>query len=177
MDENGDYLSKEKAIKAYKGFQRLGVSSGLGSLADVKSIKFNVSGAKTKAKAKKPILKDVWIDKSTGLMWQNEVYSNNEEKVFKKGSSNYKKVGHYKYALQHCKSLSLGNFSNWRLPTFEELKRLRNYKNKVNYARHTYISIESGKPSGVSFKSEKLYKSNIYKDKWNGYIRCVRLAR
>ncbi len=63
MDENGDYLSKEKAIKAYKGFQRLGVSSGLGSLAEVKSIKFNVSGAKTKAKKTNPSLNGKWYRK------------------------------------------------------------------------------------------------------------------
>ena len=44
----GGYLSKKDAIKAYKGFQRLGMTDGLGSLAEAVTIEFDVSEVKEK---------------------------------------------------------------------------------------------------------------------------------
>jgi len=183
MDENGFYLSKEKAIKAYKGFQRLGVSSGLGSLAEVKSIKFNVSGAKTKAKAKKSVLKDVWVDKSTRLMWQDEVYSQREidnyTKYHKKGKS-FGKTGSWYHAKEYCQNLKLAGLNDWRMPTINELDGIKdkrnNFKSKKQFRGVWSSSSNSNKKFIYSFvdydKGDKV--------KWSKeksiieFVRCVR---
>ncbi len=164
------YLTKEEAKKAYRGLKRLGYgSNAYDSLAIVKKIKYSLSDVKMEQP-----LKDVWVDKETGLMWQDEAYNQKEEKIFKKGKGNYNKVGHSEYAINYCSNLVLNNFSDWRLPTFYELKILRSKKNNIHYVKHTYISFENGKASGVSFKSNKVYSSNKYDNSYNGYIRCVR---
>ncbi len=178
MNEVGDYLSKEEAIKAYKGFERLGMGSGLGSLAEVVSINHDVS----MAKEKKKVLKDVWVDKETGLMWQDEEYSQREidnyEKYYKEGK-NVGKSGNWYHANDYCQDLTLSGFSNWRLASIDELNNIKRKRTKFqyNYFGATWASDGTGnKKYNFSFQDYKKGKKSIWLNKksviWT--IRCVR---
>jgi hypothetical protein len=56
----------------------------------------------------------VWIDKRSNVMWQDDSYA-------KELKLNWYKAGEY------CKKLSLGGFSNWRLPSYDELMKIVDY--------------------------------------------------
>jgi hypothetical protein len=58
---------------------------------------------------------DVFVDKSTDLMWQKKNSSNIEDKFTWQEAKNY------------CSNLNLGGYSNWRLPTKSEAKSLLTY--------------------------------------------------
>ncbi len=60
---------------------------------------------------------DVWLDKNTGLMWQLDIPSN---------------LMTWDEANQYANDINQRiycNFSDWRLPTIEELERVYRYKN------------------------------------------------
>lgn len=65
----------------------------------------------------------IWQDPVTGLMWQDEPYTQQEKEACS-CNGNYEKVGDWKYAKQYCKELRLGGYSDWRLPTIYELLTL-----------------------------------------------------
>lgn len=70
------------------------------------------------------LLYGVWTDSHTGLMWSR--ISIGQE--WRDGASTGNAVEmKWKDADQACKEFSLGSFSNWRLPTIEELKTLMVY--------------------------------------------------
>ncbi len=59
-------------------------------------------------------LSHVFIDKTTSLVWQDDV----------KSQATLKK---HKDAVKYCEDLNLGGYSDWRLPTLEELRTLVNF--------------------------------------------------
>ena len=317
----GGYLNKKEAIKAYKGFQRLGVSSGLGSLAMAETIKFNVTAMKRyfrkqKIESEKERLKeenavktdglkkeiekiyeldkkivtrlekryedknlyavmqklekennkeelayfmkeleaseklllkqkpfqekinritekqnkiekkledehayalleidkelkdinrfidekreevenrkllqkskaddDVWIDEESGLMWQDEVYSQREidnyVKHYKKGK-NIGKTGSWYHAKEYCQSLTLNDFSDWRLPSIDELDGVKdkrsNFKSEKQFRGVWSSSSKGNKIFIYSFIDyDKDDKVKWIKDKSIiELVRCVR---
>lgn len=62
-------------------------------------------------------------DSVTGLMWQDESYTSSEEVAYNDGK-NYNKVGNEEYAQGYCENLTLGGFSDFRLPNIYELTTL-----------------------------------------------------
>ena len=76
---------------------------------------------------KKVVNKKVWKDKGTGLIWQVDVD---------------KKEYNWYVAKSYCRDLTLGGYSNWKLPTKDELKTImtkRSYINSKSYGGETYI--------------------------------------
>ena len=57
------------------------------------------------------------IDQTTGLQWQDD-YSNNGGSV---------KKATWEDAKTYCENLTLGGYSDWRLPSIEELKSIVDY--------------------------------------------------
>jgi hypothetical protein len=53
-------------------------------------------------------------DQATGLMWQKDI-------------SEYSNYMTWEKALAYCESLSLGGYSDWRMPTVKELRSMVNY--------------------------------------------------
>lgn len=87
------------------------------------------------------LLYGVWTDSHTGLMWSR--ISIGQE--WRDGAVIGDAVGvEWDYAKQACKDFNLGSFSNWRLPTIEELKTLMVYSNSgYNCPKNTLM-----KPAG-----------------------------
>jgi len=88
------------------------------------------------------------------LMWQN----NKKTKII---------IKDWKSSKQYCKSLLLGNFSNWRLATQDELKELYNNKEKLKYIKSSYYW------SSDTVQEYKIQEWNVYAFNINfsdGYI-------
>ena len=173
------YLTKKEAKKAYLGLKRLGYGkNAYDSLAIVKKIKYNVSDVKMKQP-----LKNVWIDKDTNLMWQDEAYTKKEidnYMIYYKQGKNVGKTGSWYYAKKYCQNLTLNGFKDWRLPTINELDKIKDKrKNFVNIiSRGHWSSNNKNFKEALAFtykyydegKNPKLIKqkNSVY------YFKCVR---
>lgn len=62
-------------------------------------------------------------------------------------------------ALKHCENLNYGEFSDWRLPTFEELKSL------LNRRAYAPASTFPDMPNGDFWSSSISHKKSLYSDK------------
>ncbi len=123
-------------------------------------------------------------DSATGLMWQDEPYTQAEEIGDKK--SNNGKAGNWNYAKSYCENLTLGGFSDWRLPNIYELVTLiDNTKSSKPYvidgiqniAFGGYYWSSTGDASDSSYakNADTFYGDISYGDKfYSYYIRCVR---
>ena len=174
------YLSKEEAIKAYKGLQRLGYGNdSIHSLAMAKTIKYNVSDLKSNTK--KQTLKNIWIDKDTNLMWQDEKYTKKEMdnyvKYYKK-HKNIGKTGSWNYAKKYCQTLTLNGFTDWRLATIAELDGIKDKRNNFKNTKKKKFRCIWSSNKGYIFSFNEYDKGN--KGKWKNklntinFVRCVR---
>ena len=115
--------------------------------------------------------KDYVIDKSTGLMWQDNQAGINKT---------YSWYGAKKY----CNNLNLAGYTDWRLPTKKELRSIIDY-NRYNPAikkqfknRRSNYYWSSTSYAGSSNNAWELHfkngGDNDYNEDGNGYVRCVR---
>jgi len=169
------YLTKEEAKKAYRGLKRLGYgSNAYDSLAMVKKIKYSLSDVKMEQP-----LKDIWVDKETGLMWQDEELTKKEYNAYLKDKE-YKKAGNWFHAKEYCQNLTLNDFNDWRVPTINELDEIKDKREHFKYKK-TFRNIwsQTSKINGGLCFSFNEYdsgnkdiwavnKNNIY------FIKCVR---
>jgi len=65
----------------------------------------------------------VYIDKETGLMWQDVIYDDKSDGAYKRDKSACK-AGSLSYAKNYCESSSMGGYYDWRLPTSNEMMAL-----------------------------------------------------
>lgn len=65
-------------------------------------------------------------DTLSGLMWQDEAYTQNEMEAYRDNAHNENigKVLTWEAALEYAKNLRLGGFNDWRLPTKEEFESI-----------------------------------------------------
>ncbi|MBU0631910.1 DUF1566 domain-containing protein [bacterium] len=180
MYKDGTYLNKEDAIKAYKGFLRLGINDTWVSLAKAITIKYDISGVKEK---KLEPLKNVWIDKETGLMWQDEEYNQEEVDNYVKyyeQEKNVGKTGSWYHADEYCQKLRLDGFNDWRLPSINELSSIKDKRNNFVY-QVVFRNIWSSDTAGDEAKKFRFHyyiqgdepialnsKTRV------SYIKCVR---
>ncbi len=140
------------------------------------SIKISLELKKKMTEAGKSALKERWerkgdivIDKKKNLMWQD----NSSAKSVKRDWSGAKR---------YCQNLSLGGYSDWRLPDYYELLSI------VDYDRHhpAIVSLFKNTNSG-GYCSSSIYDGSssyfVFFDKGSAsaegkkleaYIRCVR---
>jgi hypothetical protein len=130
-----------------------------------------------------------WIDPDTGLMWQNEKYTAEDDRNYKKNIEGGK-VWNWWNAKEYCQNLQLDGYSDWRLPTRDELKTIISNTNHNGYYIKKELSKSMGKGSYfwsstpyVSFSERAWYVnfSNGYGSSnykyYKNYVRCVRDSR
>jgi hypothetical protein len=95
---------------------------------------------------KEVVATHTWIDPATGLMWQNEKYTKEEDHIYWARSSKKEggKVWNWWNAKKYCQNLYLDGYSDWRLPTINELKTILT---KTRYNGY-YIKKELSKSMG-----------------------------
>ena len=126
-------------------------------------------------------------DNVTGLMWQDEPITEAEKTAYE-NTTNNGKAGNWNYAKAYCENLTLGGFSDWRLPNIYELTTLldntkssepyvidaiENIASSYYWSSTTYASDSSG-AWGVGFK----YGNVVWLNKASSYyVRCVRAGQ
>jgi len=113
---------------------------------------------------KKLIQSNKYITKIGNKMWQDQAI--NARKKFK-----------WHAALKYCKNLSLGGYSDWRLPSLKTLEELYTHKSKLknvypsDYWSSTTHSRDSRRTRLVNFRYGRSYEDFNFRSK---YVRCVR---
>jgi len=129
-------------------------------------------------KAKEKISQQ-YITKIGNLMWQDEPYTAEEKQAYG-DDKNLGKVLTWQKAKEYCSSLALGGYSDWRLPTKDELTALYRQKSKLtNLVSSDYWSSTTYENShesawDVDFRNGYVY---YYAKDSNSYVRCVRVGQ
>ena len=126
-------------------------------------------------------------DSATGLMWQDEPYTQAEETAYKNNTNNGK-AGNWNYAKAYCENLTLGGYSDWRLPNIYELTTLLdNIKSSDPYVINGIKNIASSNywssttnasnSSGAWFVYFGLGNDAMFYKTVSHYVRCVRAGQ
>jgi hypothetical protein len=118
---------------------------------------------------------DIYVEEDVHLMWQDQKYTDKEDGAYK-GNRSYGKAGTWKHAMNYCKRLNYAGYTDWRLPTSDELLHLHRIPGEV------FIHIR-----GNDFWSSTPTVKNMYNVVYpvdayqyqrvpseSHYIRCVR---
>lgn len=117
----------------------------------------------------------VYIDREAKLIWQDAKYTDGEDGAFKRGGS-VGKSGTHAYAMNYCSRLNYSGYSDWRLPTSDELMAVHKLKGQafVNFRANTFWT---STPT-TSNRYEVVFPADAYpyprKVNNSNYIRCVR---
>jgi hypothetical protein len=138
---------------------------------------------KKRAKIAKEMKKNVYLDKAQKLMWQDNTAAAQIKKPWIT-AQNYEAKNYNDTsgdsATAYCKNLTLVGYSDWRLPTKEELKNLFNQKNSLkNVSSDWYWSSSTSQSDterawGVYFNNGDGY-SDLKST--SNYVRCVRASK
>ena len=164
---DGKFVDKAKKLAETRAVEEEEKRKAEEAKRKAEEAKRKAEEAKRKKEEAERDAKAVFIDSAAKLMWQDSKITaeKNGEKNWDDGNS-------------YCQNLSHAGYSDWRLPTINELKELYEKKGSLkNVASFTYWS--SSKYTsflGTGFKSVKFrngdtaayHKSNKY------YVRCVR---
>ncbi len=117
---------------------------------------------------------DSGCPKESKLMWQDTSYGDKSDAAYNNNDSSCK-AGTYEYAKSYCENLSFGGFSDWRLPTSDELMGASKIKNFFSDNRGadfwTSTQVKNGKHYVVFTVDGFRYARE---DSQSNYIRCVR---
>ncbi len=117
-------------------------------------------------------VKDVVIDKTRGLMWQDDEFSSDQDLSFDK-------------AIAYCEDLDFAGHDDWYLPTLSELKTIVNVDNypKTVISVFKYTASEyywSSSQNGTEYGWMILFRNgstDYYYKRDTNHLRCVRKDR
>lgn len=117
----------------------------------------------------------VYKEMDTNLMWQDEKYTDAEDGAVKNSRSSGK-GGDFRHAVNYCNNLYYAGYSDWRLPTSDELQHVHEEVGQafVNFRDGdfwTSTPAENGKYYAVYPADAFRYK---FDTKDSNYVRCVR---
>ena len=117
----------------------------------------------------------VYVDRDTKLMWQDAAYTDAEDGAYIHNRS-FGKAGTEGYAVQYCQRLNYAGYSDWRLPTADELMEIHQHAGQ--HFQHfrdrdfwTSTPAREGKYYAVFPADAYRYARNRRE---SNYIRCVR---
>lgn len=117
----------------------------------------------------------VYIQQEAGLMWQDQSYTAAEDGAYSRGHS-VSKAGKHRHAMNYCRSLNYGGYSDWRLPTADELSAVHAPEHNP-FVYHRGSDFWTSTPTTES-RYYVIYTADAmqYKRKIgeSNYIRCVR---
>lgn len=117
----------------------------------------------------------VYVDKIAKLMWQDAKYTDGEDGAYKRERS-VGKAGSHAYAMNYCSRLNYEGFSDWRLPTSDELIEVHREHGQV-FLHHRGNTFWSSTPTTEN-RYEVVFPADAYpymrKPASSNYIRCVR---
>ena len=117
----------------------------------------------------------VYTEKDAQLMWQDEAYTDAEDGAYKRHQS-VGKAGSWNHAMNYCTSLDYQGYSDWRLPTADELRHIH-HKSGQAFTYHRTGDFWTSTPS-VENKYYVVYPVDAFqykrKKSQTNYIRCVR---
>ena len=142
------------------------------SLDKLSSTKIKTSDSELRATLVRDNSKEIVIDKTAGLMWQDNI----DTKTIKKNR---------KDAKQYCRSLVFAGYTDWYLPRIKQLKSIVDNKKYNPAIREEFQNVQSyhywsSSPNisrnlinvfNIDFKNGQRYSNNI---KGKCYVRCVR---
>jgi len=120
---------------------------------------------------------EVYVDRATDLMWQDAPYTDAEDGAYAKNRS-IEKAGTWNHAVNYCRRLNYAGFTDWRLPTADELMNIHHHSGQdfVNFRDKDFWS-STPTTNGQYYV---VYPADAYKYKRNrnqsNFIRCVRCA-
>ena len=139
-----------------------------------------VSASATVAPIKAPACNvgKVYVDRNTDLMWQDAPYTDAEDGAYVRNRS-FGKAGTEGYAVRYCQRLTYAGYSDWRLPTSDELQAVHHYPGETfMYSRDRDFWTSTPAMDGRYYA---VYPADAYRYKRNrnqsNYIRCVRCTK
>ncbi len=117
----------------------------------------------------------VYVENDAKLMWQDQAYTDAEDGAYKREHS-VSKAGKFRHAMNYCRVLNYAGYSDWRLPTSDELTHIHDKQfNPFSYFRGS--DFWSSTPSTAN-RYYVVYTADahpyIRKPNESNYIRCVR---
>ena len=116
-----------------------------------------------------------YIEQDVNLMWQDQQYTDAEDGAVAR-SHNAGKAGTWKHAVNYCRSLYYAGYSDWRLPTSDELQHVHRIEGQV-FTHFRDKDFWTSTPT-TEGKYYVVYPADayIYKRKRSetNYVRCVR---
>jgi len=117
----------------------------------------------------------IYIEKDALLMWQDQAYVDAEDGAYKRNHS-VGKAGTWNHAMNYCRTLNYAGYSDWRLPTSDELVHVHRHEGQ-SFSYYRDNDFWSSTPTTdvryyVVFPADA-YQYKRYKKESN-YVRCVR---
>jgi len=118
-----------------------------------------------------------FLDEKTGLIWQDAHFTPQEDGAFKNNRS-IGKAGTQRHAASYCRNLNYAGYSDWRLPTKDELMEVHRIFGQV-FKNSRDNDFWTATPA-MGKKYYVVYPVDAYpyerNSKQSNYIRCVRCA-
>jgi hypothetical protein len=119
-------------------------------------------------------VEDVYKQYKEKLMWQDEIYKDHEEGAYKNRRSSGK-AGSWNHAMDYCDNLNYAGYTDWRLPTVNELEGLHAYVRELKHSIAADFWTSTPDKVGIYWA---VYTADGYsykhKKRDSHYIRCVR---
>ena len=120
----------------------------------------------------------VYVDSDSKLMWQDAPYTDAEDGAYAREQS-IGKAGNWGHAVNYCRSLNYAGYTDWRLPTADELQEIHYHEGQhFTYFRDKDFWTSTPTTDG---KYYVVYPADAYKYKrskrQSNYIRCVRCTK
>ncbi|MEA3522102.1 MAG: C1 family peptidase [Campylobacterota bacterium] len=121
-----------------------------------------------------------FYDQDTKLMWQDEAYTQEEFDAYI-GNTEAGKILYWDSAITYCNSLQLEGYTDWHLPTLNELSGIvdksnqptikTGFQNVIDKEYWTSLSVDDENAIYIYFSDGNIY---YWEKSWSSFVRCVR---